>query len=245
MKKHIGLLCMVLAGLLALLLCSCRGGATESAAGESAGSRTETRAEESTQESTKEATHMRLVCIGDSNTYGYDPCDALDTRYDEDVIWTSLLAQEGYEVFNFGVNGLRIDEADASYLEAVLPELTPGSVAVVMLGTNDVCCGASAETAGERLTALLDRLTALAPEVQLVVIAPPPLSRDVWATEKTVLAASEQLGEVFASIAASYGAAFADAADWGIGMAYDGVHLSQEGHAAFAKGLSALFAALP
>ena len=48
----------------------------------------------------------RIVCFGDSNTWGYDPGTA--ERFPEDVRWTGLLAQalgENYWVIEEGQNG--------------------------------------------------------------------------------------------------------------------------------------------
>ena len=36
---------------------------------------------------------MRLLCFGDSNTYGYDPRSYLGGRYGETVRWPCLLAE--------------------------------------------------------------------------------------------------------------------------------------------------------
>lgn len=34
---------------------------------------------------------MKILCIGDSNTYGYDPRSFFGDRYPEDVRWTDNL----------------------------------------------------------------------------------------------------------------------------------------------------------
>ena len=38
-------------------------------------------------------------------------------------------------------------------------------------------------------------------------------------------------------LAEELGVEFADAADWGVELSYDGVHFTENGHAAFAAGL--------
>ena len=55
----------------------------------------------------------RIVCFGDSNTWGYDPGTA--ERFPEDVRWTGLLAQalgENYWVIEEGQNGRTIATDD-------------------------------------------------------------------------------------------------------------------------------------
>ena len=52
---------------------------------------------------------MKIICFGDSNTWGYDPRSYLGERYPKDVRWTGLLsALPGLEVVNCGVNGRTI-----------------------------------------------------------------------------------------------------------------------------------------
>ena len=52
---------------------------------------------------------MRLLCFGDSNTYGYDPRSYAGDRYPPESRWTDLLAEiSGWEVVNMGLNGREI-----------------------------------------------------------------------------------------------------------------------------------------
>ena len=52
---------------------------------------------------------MRILCFGDSNTYGYDPRGFFGDRYDDKDRWVDLLAkQTGHEVINAGANGREI-----------------------------------------------------------------------------------------------------------------------------------------
>ena len=87
---------------------------------------------------------MTILCIGDSNTYGYDPRSFPGSRYPADVRWTERLP--GVTVLNGGVNGMRIPGADAVDL-AVIRQKKPDLI-TVMLGTNDLLEGASAREAG-------------------------------------------------------------------------------------------------
>ena len=50
----------------------------------------------------------RLLCYGDSNTFGYDPRSYLGGRYPESVRWTALLIAKGWNVINKGENGRSI-----------------------------------------------------------------------------------------------------------------------------------------
>ena len=54
----------------------------------------------------------RLLCYGDSNTYGYDPRSYLGGRYSESVRWTALLNTGDWKVINKGENGRSIPRQD-------------------------------------------------------------------------------------------------------------------------------------
>ena len=56
----------------------------------------------------------RIVCVGDSNTYGYDPRSYLGGRYGTDVRWTRLLSNAGWDVVNLGVNGAEIPRREVT-----------------------------------------------------------------------------------------------------------------------------------
>ena len=49
----------------------------------------------------------RIICIGDSNTYGYDPAAFGGARYPEGVRWTSRLGS-AWDIWNLGENGREI-----------------------------------------------------------------------------------------------------------------------------------------
>ena len=115
---------------------------------------------------------MRIICFGDSNTYGYDPRDPLGGRYDAKNRWVEILAaQTGWQVRNRGENGRQIPHRLGTVEQAVRMLRANGHVdaLVVMLGTNDILQGASAEDAAERMDAFLEQVLPLCGRVLLVV----------------------------------------------------------------------------
>lgn len=89
----------------------------------------------------------RLLCFGDSNTWGYIPGSA--ERYSEDIRWPSLLASKlgsEYQVIEEGLSGrTTLFECDYDeYLNGkkalgfVLKSQQPLDCVVLMLGTNDL-----------------------------------------------------------------------------------------------------------
>ena len=61
---------------------------------------------------------MRILCFGDSNTYGYDPRGFFGDLYDDKDRWVDLLAkQTGHEVINAGGNGREIPRRASQHLK--------------------------------------------------------------------------------------------------------------------------------
>ena len=177
----------------------------------------------------------RMLCIGDSNTFGFDPRSPLGERYGADVRWTERLP--GWEVVNNGINGRSIPSA-IEYEDARQRLKEGFDAAAMMLGTNDLLQGASAADAAESIEPFLRFLQGIAGGTKLLLIAPPPFQPGEWVTQESQIRESRKLAGAYASLAQKLDIAFADAGRWGVGLCFDGVHFTPEGHAAFATGLS-------
>lgn len=185
----------------------------------------------------------RIVCYGDSNTYGYDPRSYLGGRYPEAVRWTALLNAEGWEVVNEGENGRSIPRLERE-IEAAVRTIrrADAEILAVMLGSNDLlqAPGVTAEACGEQMERFLAVVLAGAQEdLKVLLVAPPPMKPGAWVSDPSTLEGSRRLAGSFQVVAQRLGIAFADAGAWDIGLTYDGVHFSEEGHRAFAKGMQA------
>lgn len=182
----------------------------------------------------------RILCLGDSNTFGYDPASFLGEPYPHP--WTELLHDSGYQVANCGQNGLDIAtclEALES-VEALLTMAKPLDWLLVMLGTNGILNGASAEKTTQRMEQLLQYIVPRLDDAKLLLIAPPLIQLGAWVQEERLLPESQKLCEAYLNLAGRLDIAFADASAWDIPLAFDGVHFTQEGHAAFAEKLKNL-----
>ena len=171
---------------------------------------------------------MRILCFGDSNTYGYDPRGFFGGRYGAEDRWVDLLAEKtGWTVINAGINGREISP------RANAPELSGGyGLVLVMLGTNDLLQGASEAEAAARME---DFLRQLLPRHMLLLVSPPPMKRGAWVPTEELAARSLRLAEEYRLVARRLGIGFVDTRRWPIGLAFDGVHFTEEGHHAFAE----------
>ena len=61
-----------------------------------------------------------------------------------------------------------------------------------------------------------------------------------WTGERRLLRESARFASCYQQVADTLGIGFADAGQWEVELAFDGVHFTPEGHAAFAAGLSAV-----
>ncbi len=170
---------------------------------------------------------MRILCFGDSNTYGYDPRGFVAGRYDRDRRWPDILAKlTGHEVLNDSMNGRPIPrhEMELKLFDDMLERLRPDFL-VIFLGTNDVVTGASAGETAERMKALLNRV----PEgTGKAIIAPPTIRKGVWVEDEHIIGESALLSGLYRTLARERGILFADGES--LSISYDGVHLSEEGH---------------
>ena len=100
-----------------------------------------------------------------------------------------------------------------------------------MLGTNDLLLGFDAEDTAEQMGCFLKALHQAIPESRVLLIAPPPSEMIPDGCE----ADFSRLAELLSKVAAEQNVGFADAAEWSIEMACDGVHFSPDGHRRFAE----------
>ena len=177
---------------------------------------------------------MRILCFGDSNTYGYDPRGCFDDRYSAEDRWPDLLAkQTRWEVINAGTNGREIPRNP--YSLRVLAEHAPVDIFLVMLGTNDLLQGASANETTARMEGFLNPLLPYCK--QILLVAPPPMKRGAWVPTDELVAESIHLAEEYSFLAEKLNIPFVNTLHWNIELTFDGVHFTEAGHHAFAEKL--------
>ncbi len=202
----------------------------------------------------------RILCFGDSNTYGYDPKGG---RYDENTRWTMRLQKNlgaNYTVIEEGFNGRTCVMDDpteggyksgADYLPPCLMSHNPLDAVVIMLGSNDAKkrFGLEPMTIGEgmmqliRLTRLYG-LTADGSSPKILIVAPPPIRdclektryRDCFGPD--AIRITKGLSAEYARIARLLRCEFADAAQFATLSESDSLHFTQEDHIRMAEGMT-------
>ena len=179
----------------------------------------------------------RILCLGDSNTYGYDPRDPLGRRYPPEARWPEILAGlSGREVVNLGQNGMRIPVGAAA--EDVLRPLRaqmPAALLVILLGSNDVLSPAmpGAEEIAARMDAFLRLLREAFPAQEILLLSPPRSEVPLAHIQEVFRA----LPARWEALSRKHGLRYADAFSWPLPLAADWVHFSPEAHREFARRL--------
>ena len=177
----------------------------------------------------------KIVCFGDSNTYGYDARSLFGDSFPTEQQWPHMLAAAiGAEVINCGMNGRMIPHGPRSVAAEIsaVRRYLPCDLLIIMLGSNDILNGVyrSAGEMADALKVFLHEFMRTVPEADFLLIAPPKIS---FSPEMKRL--SLQMAPFFAAAAAELGICFADSDTWGLSLAWDEVHFTAEGHRIFAE----------
>ena len=169
---------------------------------------------------------MKVICYGDSNTYGYDPHVPFGGRYPSP--WPELLAEmTGWRVINQGENGREIPKIPVTF-----PMDT--DLLIILLGTNDLLQLRTPEQAAAAMEHFLQNLNLQ--RNRILLLAPPPMVFGEWVQDTDLIEDLVSLEKLYETIATRLGIRYFQP-DFGQRMAHDGVHLTEEGHRALAESL--------
>ena len=169
-----------------------------------------------------------IYFYGDSNTYGFDPADYINGRYAEKDIWTSIVEESLRGKFSLTIDGMngRCIPSSGRIAERINSIRT--DIFAVMLGTNDYLqvpdTGYVADRMHRFLSALHHETILLCAPVAIKIPGEP-----LFDTEDGRLSRGLQ------KVAAELGCDFIDTQKWDCSLAFDGVHLSKEGHLMFGQ----------
>ena len=209
----------------------------------------------------------RILCFGDSNTWGYIPTGG---RYDEHTRWPMRMQEVlgvGYAVVEEGFNGRTCVYDDpveggfksgVAYLPPCLMSQNPLDAVVIMLGTNDtkVRFGLTPMTIGQSMMQLVRTVKIYAMNEagdppHIIVTAPPPILDNLMATRhaecfgEQAIGVSKGLSAELHRITKLLRCDFFDAAPYAEVSTLDAVHMTARGHIqlgeAMAKKIQSIF----
>lgn len=195
----------------------------------------------------------RIVCYGDSNTWGYIP--GTGDRFDADTRWTALLQKKlgsEYCVIEAGMNArtTSFDDPFCDYLNGrkglmyTLLAAKPVDLLIISLGTNDLKF-TNAHGSAKGLDALLSAVlsanyvhsdtSAFRNSPLILVISPPPLlpgidTREPPSSLQGKYSESLLFKDYYYPVCQAYGAFFLDATLYATASEVDCVHMDAESH---------------
>ena len=203
---------------------------------------------------------VRILCYGDSNTWGYIS-GSNHERYSDEKRWTKLLASilgDDFEIIEEGLNSRTLVSADLrpgkegkngyEYLIPCLDTHDPIDLVVLMLGTNELknTYHKTALEIGEILekyfvkTIIHRKSQCKDSYPKLLLVAPPVINEftDYCKKDNKYLGATEksrQLNSIYEEIAKRNNCYFLS--NDGLEVGIDGVHLTEESHRNLAESL--------
>ena len=202
----------------------------------------------------------RILCYGDSNTYGYIPTGG---RYDEHTRWPMRMGEvlgAGYAVIEEGFNGRTCvfdDPVEGGYKSGVyylppcLMSHNPLDAVLIMLGTNDTKLrfGMTPMTIGQAMMQLVRTAKQFAVDesgkaARVVIVAPSPILDNLMQTRhaecfgEQAIAVSAGLAREYRRISKLMRCDFFDAAPYAEVSPLDAVHMTDVGHIRLGEALA-------
>lgn len=202
----------------------------------------------------------RILCFGDSNTYGYIPTGG---RYDEHTRWPMRLAEllgDDFAVVEEGFNGRTCVNDDpveggfksgVNYLPPCLMSHIPLDVVIIMLGTNDIKrrFGLTPMTIGQSMMQLVKAVKQYAMDEagnvpHIIITAPAPILDNLMETRhaecfgERAIEVSRGLAKEYLRISKLLRCDFFDAGLYAEVSPLDAVHLTARGHIRLAEGMA-------
>ncbi len=202
---------------------------------------------------------IRILCFGDSNTWGAHPQDG--SRYPEDLRWTGLLQKQlgpNFRIIEEGQNGRTCEMDDPvegeksgiTYIVPCIESQLPLDLIVVMLGTNDMKLRfkRSASEIADGARRLIQKIHAFLEvkdvRVPILLISPIELHENIVHSEfgemfdaERGLAKSQGLAHYFEGVAKDQNCHYLDAAKITAASPIDALHLDAAGHSKMADAI--------
>lgn len=202
----------------------------------------------------------RIICFGDSNTWGCNPLT--QARFGEHERWTGVLQRklgDGYCVIEEGLNGrttvwddpIELHKNGYKYLFPMMESHKPFDLIVIMLGTNDLKRRFSVNTRDIAQSVALLAKEAMRSECgpedaspKALLVAPIHIDPNIMNSrfaemfEQDCIIRSRHFNHWFSEFAHEIGSPYMNAADFAEPDPADCLHISQNGHKALGEAIA-------
>lgn len=196
----------------------------------------------------------RILCFGDSNTYGYKPDRS--GQFNENIRWTGLLSKslgDNFKIIEDGVCGRTIALDDPMFsgrnglksIENSIRSNSPIDLLIIMLGTNDLkyFYGMTAKKIAQNCGRLIDKAVFSDEEssIKILLISPVLLGDNILSVSPTYntqsVTASRLLAAEFEALSKRKNCYFLAAEDYAKASEVDCEHMTAAEHKKLAKAI--------
>ena len=199
---------------------------------------------------------MKIICYGDSNTFGYNPKDG--SRYDENIRWTSILQKnlgKEHEVINEGMcdrtgfvdnpNGILF--SGSKHFTEFISKSENVDYLILWIGTNDLMFryNISLFTIEKGLDNLI--LLAQTTTKNIIIIPPVILTNQILKGcfsdrfDETSIMKSKEIRIIYKKLAEVHNCIYFDVNKYVHPSDFDGLHYDENSHKIIAEKLTQLF----
>ena len=198
----------------------------------------------------------KIICYGDSNTFGYNPKDS--SRFDENTRWTSVLQNNlgfKYDVINEGMcdrtgfvnNPKGFLYSAPKHFPDFISKSDNIDLLILWIGTNDLrfqydISFSTIENGLENLIKLAETKAE-----KIIIISPVILSEKIvegafnYQFDKTSIVKSNEVGILYQNLAQIYNCIYFDVNKFVKPSDIDGLHYDEHSHKIIAENLAQLF----
>lgn len=171
----------------------------------------------------------RILCFGDSNTFGYDSVSIWGDCYEKP--WPAILEKlTGFRCINMGQNGRELPhyQSSVAFTFRQIERKLPADLVIILLGTNDILNVWKDEEAvlEEHLNIFLSEYQKAFPGLRTLYLIPMEVDR----LGSKISSVSHAFREIAAKTCCQFNVPYYDTNDWNLPLGPDGVHLTEEGH---------------
>lgn len=196
----------------------------------------------------------KILCFGDSNTYGYIPGSG--ERYDKDTRWTGLLSSylPNYKIIEEGMNnrngffknpsGLKLSGSE--YLPIFLQNNKDIDICILALGTNDAqfFYNLDENVTAKGLKNLITSIKEVNPKAKIILIPPVKISENILEHgfsiqfDKNSIDVVHRIFPIYRKFAQINDCLYFDFNEFVCPSELDGLHYSAKSHKIIAKKLA-------
>lgn len=197
----------------------------------------------------------KILCYGDSNTYGFIPTNC--TRYSKDERWSGILSNllaPDFEILEEGLNNRMgffkspesIKHSGGEYLPIYLQNHKDIDICVLALGTNDAqfFYNLDENITRKGLQKLIEALKDVNPKMQIIIIPPVKIQKNIlngifsMQFNLTSVERIEKVFPIFKQVAKENNCKYFDFNELVKPSQTDGLHYTKESHQIIAQHLA-------